>query len=551
MGQSHSSSGHEETGSNQNNIGVEKKVDYYELLQVERNASGEEIKKAYRRRALELHPDRNYGNVEAATKLFAGVQSAYEVLSDPQERAWYDSHRDVFLGNDDQPEGADYSYDTRMTTSDDILKLFSNFSPRMEFTDAPTGFYGALRETFARLAVEETVACRWEKFECMDYPTFGTHDDSFEEVVRPFYASWSNFSTKKSFAWKDVYRYSEASDRRVRRLMEKENRRLREEAIREFNEAVRSLVAFVKKRDPRYKSNIQSESQRQEVLRQTAAAQAARSRAANQAKLRDHVIQHWATPEELVQDASDTSEDEAEHFECVVCHKIFKSHKQFEAHERSKKHIKAVKQLRWEMRTQDKELDLEGNTLNYEVEAQARKYTHDNSVLSMESLQLADEQTHDNTSGSIPGSDVQASTDSAKDTKPDEDLAHITDDSRHFELDLKDADYASRESVEQRLSPRSPPTQGGKETEVVDDLSQRFSSTEIMDSWNAPAPKLGKAKQKRARKAERVMEQTGNIKCATCNSTFPSRTQLFTHIRDLNHAQAQPMAHAHYKKGRQ
>jgi DnaJ family protein A protein 5 len=488
--------------------------------------------------------------VEAATKLFAEVQSAYEVLSDPQERAWYDSHRDVFLASDGQPEGADYSYDTRMTTSDDILKLFSNFSHRVEFTDAPTGFYGALRETFARLAVEETMACRWENVECMAYPTFGNRDDDFEGVVRPFYASWSSFSTKKSFAWKDVHRYSEAPDRRVRRLMEKENRRLREEAIREFNEAVRSLVAFVKKRDPRYKSNAQSESQRQEVLRQTAAAQAARSRAANQAKFRDHVIQDWAKPEDLTQDASDMSEDEAEHFECVVCHKIFKSNNQFEAHERSKKHIKAVKQLRWEMREQDKELDLEGNTLNYEVEHQPGNSTQ-NIVFSMESVQIPDEQTRDDEAGSTTGSDKQASTDSTNDTNVEECPLQHTESSRRSKLDLNDADYLPREMVEQRLGCQSTFTNGEKEAEVIDKLSRQFSTTEIMDSWHTATPKMGKAKQKRAKKAECAKELFQNTKCTTCNTAFLSRTQLFAHIRELGHAQAQPAVHTRNKKGRQ
>src|SRR5271155_4488774 len=91
------------------------KTDYYELLGVDRQASEDEIKKAYRRKALELHPDRNYGNVESATKLFAEIQSAYEVLSDPQERAWYDSHRDVLL----RGEGGlqEFSYNIRMTTA--------------------------------------------------------------------------------------------------------------------------------------------------------------------------------------------------------------------------------------------------------------------------------------------------------------------------------------------------------------------------------------------------------------------------------------------------
>ena len=63
---------------------VQVKTSYYELLAVERTATEDEIKKAYRRKALELHPDRNYGDVERTTALFADVSTAYEVPSDPQ-----------------------------------------------------------------------------------------------------------------------------------------------------------------------------------------------------------------------------------------------------------------------------------------------------------------------------------------------------------------------------------------------------------------------------------------------------------------------------------
>ncbi|KAJ5219779.1 hypothetical protein N7468_008983 [Penicillium chermesinum] len=353
MGQSQStgSTGPEATPTS------EQKTDYYELLSVSRTATDEEIKKAYRKKALELHPDRNYGNVEEATRLFAEVQSAYEVLADPQERAWYDSHSDAFLGTGGAGDGAQHSYNIKLTTAEDVLKVFSKFNPRMEFSDSPTGFYGGLRDQFSRLALEERLACQWEGQDEVEYPSFGSHADNFETVVRPFYAAWSGFSTRKSFAWRDIYRYSEAPDRRVRRMMEKENRRLREEGIREFNEAVRSLVAFVKKRDPRWKANAQSEAQRQEALRSSVAAQAARSRAINNAKMREHVVPEWAQSEQLPSD-EESSEGEIESFTCVACNKSFKSKKQLEAHERSKKHVKAVKELCRKMRFENVEFDL-------------------------------------------------------------------------------------------------------------------------------------------------------------------------------------------------
>jgi molecular chaperone DnaJ len=66
------------------------KVDYYQLLGVERTANGETIKRAYRKLAMEHHPDRNNG--PEAEKKFREISEAYQVLSDDQKRAAYDRY---------------------------------------------------------------------------------------------------------------------------------------------------------------------------------------------------------------------------------------------------------------------------------------------------------------------------------------------------------------------------------------------------------------------------------------------------------------------------
>ncbi len=69
------------------------KRDYYEVLGVPKNASDEEIKKAYRKHAMKHHPDRNQGDSsKVAEEKFKESKEAYEMLSDPQKRAAYDQH---------------------------------------------------------------------------------------------------------------------------------------------------------------------------------------------------------------------------------------------------------------------------------------------------------------------------------------------------------------------------------------------------------------------------------------------------------------------------
>ncbi|KAG7134510.1 DnaJ subfamily C member 21 like protein [Verticillium longisporum] len=325
------------------------KICYYELLGVDREATDEEIKKSYRRKALELHPDRNYDDVENATRRFAEIQSAYEVLSDPQERAWYDSHREAILRGadaDDYDHPPEFN-NIRLTSTEDILSLIRRFNSTVPFTDDPMGFYGDSNSIHR-----------------VDYPPFGESIDEYEPNVKAFYASWAGFSTVKTFAWKDKYRLSDAPDRRVRRAMEKENKKMRDDAIKEFNDAVRFLVTFARKRDPRYLPNSQTDAERQSALRNAAAAQAARSRAANMEKLtEDHLVPEWAQSRQDDADAGSFTqseeESEVEHIECIVCDKTFKSEKSFEAHERSKKHLKAVQQLRRQMRAEDVDMNVE------------------------------------------------------------------------------------------------------------------------------------------------------------------------------------------------
>ena len=79
-----------------------KRKDHYKILGVSKNADDNEIKKSYRRLALQYHPDKNQGGSDneraAAEAKFKDISEAYEVLSDPQKRRRFDSGADLDMG---------------------------------------------------------------------------------------------------------------------------------------------------------------------------------------------------------------------------------------------------------------------------------------------------------------------------------------------------------------------------------------------------------------------------------------------------------------------
>ncbi|KAK0724746.1 hypothetical protein B0H67DRAFT_481167 [Lasiosphaeris hirsuta] len=513
---------------------VARKTCYYEVLGVDRQVGDDEIRKAYKRKALELHPDRNLNDTENATRKFAEVQTAYEILSDPQERAWYDTHRDAILGGDPDAGGtapSDVS-GSRYTSATTIFSLMGRFNSSVPMNDSPGGFFGILNAFFDQLASEEASACEWDGVVPVDYPPFGNAKDDYDSVAKPFYVMWSGFATKKSFSWKDKYRLAEAPDRRVRRLMEKENKKFREEGIREFNDAVQSLVAFVKKRDPRYVPNTQSEAERQRVLRNSAATQAARSRAAYQEKLAGYTVPEWAQSrnDSTVPDEFSLSEEESEveHIECVVCNKTFKSEKQFEAHEKSKKHIKAIQQLRRQMKRENADFDLEDEGSPFK--------TPDLEEINKELEDTANDEGNDSRPLPVEKAEEQ-------EEEQDEEENKQQNASSRDEMEDND-EYAPRSAVEHRLlAEKKPPAESLVDDEDIVSATTSVDNLALDDG--STGKKVGKAKLKREKKAARQaasVDTQESHNCTICSKTFTSRSKLFSHIKELDHAAPVPKA---------
>ena len=329
---------------------------HYDVLGVARDAEDVELKKAYRKLALEWHPDKNTHRHDEAETKFKEIRGAYETLSDPNERAWYDSHREAILRSGVAGAGED----ARPEDEIDLMPYFNSNCYR-GFDDTDEGsFYGVYGALFRALdAQEQAASLALDKARFAEGPPFGGADAPWD-VVRSFYNHWSGFVTLKTFAWADAYNLNEADNRKVRRLMDEENKKLRRVEQREFNDAVRALVAFVKKRDKRFakrqleRARVEKEAQAS-AQRQRLEAKKAKAEKAKQYRAADWTMQDEDGPQWLRDEVAAAEKESAERearkqdLFCPVCRKRFKSAKQWENHEQSKQHKAAVLKLKEEM----------------------------------------------------------------------------------------------------------------------------------------------------------------------------------------------------------
>lgn len=321
---------------------------HYEVLDVPRNASDDEIKKAYRKLALKWHPDKNLDAPEEAKEQFQLVQQAYEVLSDPHERAWYDNHREAILKGG---IGDDYQ--------DDSIDLFQYFSTSCfkGYGDDDNGFYTVYRTVFEKLAAEDAEFSK-EGDSDEEVPDFGNSTSSYEDVVHNFYGYWQSYSTKRSFAWLDPHNIRYAPNRSTLRMMEKENKKVRDKAKRERNEQVRNLVAFVRKRDKRVQAHAKKLEEKAKENKKKTEERKRQQLLERQEQLKTHKESEWSKfsnisselknieaslaaefGEELTSDdEKDSDMEDSNALYCVACTKLFKTHKAFSNHENSKKH---------------------------------------------------------------------------------------------------------------------------------------------------------------------------------------------------------------------
>lgn len=315
----------------------------------------------------------------------------------------------VFIGpcadhhaSDDNDSGVDLRQKAQQASSakqsirisaKQLTRFFDGSLWNDDFGDSSNSFYGIYRTLFETINQSEVYATAPAGEPALSpvihYPTFGnstTSYDASDGELKRFYSAFLSFASRRPFNEADKYRLQDAPDRQVRRLMERENKKARDDARKEYNEAVRSLAAFLKKRDPRFLNSASSdpiklkqlEKRRLEAQLREAALDAARKR---EEAARAFVEQDWmkvhtsATVEDDFEESADEDnangqgsdnqgtdsivdqdqhdgdfdDDPVEDWYCAACDKLFNSQGAWDNHERSRKHLQNMKRLKKEM----------------------------------------------------------------------------------------------------------------------------------------------------------------------------------------------------------
>lgn len=519
---------------------------HYEVLGVKRDASDDDLKKAYRKLALKWHPDKNLDNAEDAAEQFKLIQAAYDVLSDPQERAWYDNHREALLKGGVSGEYQDDSID---------LVQFFTVTCYSGYGDDEKGFYAVYRNVFESIVKEEKEHTKDEEDEEDEFPSFGESESDYDTVVHLFYGYWQSFCTRKNFAWKEEYDTRQASNRWEKRAMEKENKKTRDKARKEHSELVRQLVAFVRKRDKRVQAHKKLvEEQNAEKAKKVE--ELRRKQKLSQAKLaEDYQEQSWTAMSELEKelqqmeaeygqefgDASDSEEDEElesqdtanvdggdavmadgaaevddyyDDLYCPACDKSFKSDKAMKNHAKSKKHREMVALLRQQLEEEDESLSQ--NCAEREEEEEDDDDDDEQNDTSKQKLSKRQkkkkrQQKPVNNLPEAPGtvSPVVQSTEERPSPAPDSGNTEDTP------VPSEDPDVSVKPEEQEHTNQKSSAKTKGKKG--------------VKDSKKSSKAHGG---------VEAAPEKEANLRCVTCQYEFTTRNKLFDHLKSTGHATA-------------
>ena len=543
----------------------------YEVLGVERDAGDEEIKKSYRKLALKWHPDKNQDNNEESTRIFTEIQQAYEVLSDPQERAWYDKHREQIIRG-----GEDY-----VDNSVNLMKYFSA-SVYCGYGDDEQGFYAVYTNAFRIIAKEDA---EFATDKDLEVPEFGTSSSDYEEVVQPFYAFWQSYSTLKSYVWLEKYNIREAPNRRVQRLMEKDNKKIRDAAKKERNEEVRALVKFVRKRDKRVKAYLELLKEKEEERKRLTEHKRLEALRKREKMFEEYKEESWATLSGLEEDLaqmnthldsefgkdndvteSQSDDEEVEQFYCVACDKAFKTEKALVNHEKSRKHKDKVTAIKREMAENEQvdgqasslvenDLDeinddgLEEEYLNkrqYSVDEGSTEFVSIGELNLMDSVELSTMRIKGNNrykvkvlherkralsgigEGDLEGREVDEDSESKGNEDDDEERTVRVESEK--QISNSDTEQTLLREIRTTTSDVDREKEGDKENMELQESGSDIQSTGAVNH-NKNSTERNKNSSAGGKEPE-----TSTFKCNVCQTSFPTRNKMFQHIKELGHA---------------
>ncbi|CAF0968438.1 unnamed protein product [Brachionus calyciflorus] len=506
---------------------------HYEVLGIPLDATIDDIKKAYRKAALLWHPDKHSENKEEANKRFLEVQDAYETLSNDQERAWYDSHREIIINGGKPGESDKGSY---------LFNIYPYFSSSCYrgFGNDEKGFYAVYQNMFANIAEEDRSYYEVNT----EIPDFGYSDSDYETVVGPFYSFWLSYCCPRSFVWVEQHDIREANDRYVRRIMEKENKKARDKARKERNEEIRKIVEFVRKKDKRvenYKKVLEEKALlvQQKVKEKK---EAERLKRMEQMKNLDYdwsaIDQHLEEleleekkkskkKEQVKGDENDSNmgeeneeaieENEQQDLEsdyddslyCVACDKSFQSSKSFANHEKSKKHKENIELLKKHMQTEDAKLFEDKNQVVQSIEEEEQE---------------------------------------------EEEEKEVTSSNTRTKL--------SKKQKKKRRQNRSELYKDPDDSDEIQDqetmISTQTESEQIEIISQIKQPKKGKlsVKLNQVKSEEKDVDGEKEKICSVCSLEFETRNKLFDHIKKEEHYalktenETRPLSHNEIKKNK-
>ncbi|XP_030373132.1 dnaJ homolog subfamily C member 21 [Scaptodrosophila lebanonensis] len=547
---------------------------YYEELGVARDSNEADIKAAYRKLALRWHPDKNLDSLEEAKKRFLLIQQAYEVLSDAQERAWYDNHREQIL------RGKNSEYE------ENCLNVFQYFtgSCYKGFGDDGQSFYSVYSDVFQNLAAEDAEFMDSNE-EIEAIPAFGNADSNYEDVVGPFYAYWQAYSTKKTYEWLCPYDVREIKDRYILRKVEKEMKKIVQKARKERNEEIRNLVSFVRKRDRRVQAyrrvleeraeanRLKQEEKRKEQLRkrQEDLATTRQSDVYNEGyeeQLKKLEEQYGSDSDEYTDESEDEDEDEqnsdltadseinleaddveseleyVDDLYCVACNKSFKNAKARANHEESKKHRDNVERLRQEMVVEDEAF----NDSNEGVEKE------DDIIMeaeqSLNELELEDQFSKEedeidaekdlpsnNKRGKKNKKSKKATTRPLQVDSADEE-EHEFQSSQKMEAPSDSDDDWSKSNVNKKSSKKTKNKKAANNQKREAEPKSSTATAVAEPILKATPPPSTVVKGAAADSVDGALQHI----CVTCKAVFESKNKLFAHLKKTNHGVYIPKA---------